>query len=117
MGKSMKYLFLLLPLMLVLGCPPRDAVVPPPNPPPDTNLCGNMCAHLKQLGCEEAESVYNNDLPGPPDVPNQSCEDFCTEMQDKGVFVNPRCVALVESCENIETARQKEPETCGEGSP
>lgn len=115
----MKYLALMLPLLFVLGCPPRDAVVPPPTPPPDSDLCGAMCAHLQELGCEEGQPVYNNDLPGPPDVPNQTCEDWCQEMQDPEhvYFINPRCVALVESCEDIEAARQKEPETCEEGSP
>lgn len=113
--KAMKYLVLLLPALLILGCPPRDAVVPP-NPPVDTNLCGEMCAHLQQLGCEEGNDVYNNDLPGPPDVPNQTCEDWCVELQDPEhlYFINPRCVALVESCDEdvIESARQKDPETC-----
>lgn len=107
---------LLLPallLVLLLGCPPSsDPVTPSPLPPPDTDLCGQMCAHLKKLGCEEGEPVYNNDLPGPEGKPNQSCADNCKELQDKGFFVNPRCVARVEKCEDIEPARQKEPEQC-----
>lgn len=111
----MKYLALLALILLALGCPPKDPVVPPPNPPVDTDLCGEMCEHLKTLGCEEGEDVYNNDIPGPVDEPNQSCEDWCAEMQDKGVFINPRCVSKVESCDEIETARQKEAGTCVDG--
>ena len=103
----------LLWLLFVLGCPPAiDAVVPPPNPPVDTDLCGQMCTHLESLGCEEAKPVYNNDVEGPKDVPNQSCPEFCKELQDKGVFVNPRCVSTVKTCDEIETARQKDPKTC-----
>ena len=103
-----KLFFALVPVFL-FGCPQH---IPPPNPPPDTDWCGKMCSHLKELGCEEGESVYNNDLPGKKDVPNQSCEDFCVELQDKGFFVNPRCVSYVESCDDIEDIRQKEPKTC-----
>lgn len=92
-----------------LGCPPPSGpVVPPPNPPVDTDWCGKMCDHLEGLGCEEGKPVYNNDLPGPPDVPNQSCKDHCEELQNRGFFVNPRCVAQVKTCEEIEPSRQKD---------
>ena len=109
MSRLLPLLFLAL---LVIGCPPVQPPVPPPNPPVDTDKCGEMCDHLKQLGCEEGEPVYNNDLAGPEGTPNQSCADNCTELQDKGFFVNPRCVAQVKTCEEIEPARQKESTTC-----
>ena len=101
--------------LLLLGCPPnKDPVVPPPTPPPDSDWCGTMCQHLQGLGCEEGEDVYNNDLPGPPDVPNQTCEDWCAELQDPEhlYFINPRCVSEVTSCEQIEEYRKRDPETC-----
>lgn len=100
---------------LLVGCPPpKDPVVPPPTPPPDTDWCGTMCDHLKMLGCEEGEPVYNNDKPGPVDVPNQSCEEWCTELQDPDhlYFINPRCVSEVTSCDQIEEFRKHDPETC-----
>lgn len=103
---------LTLVLLFIVGCPPKDPVLPPPNPPVDTDLCGEMCTHLKSLGCEEGDDVYNNDIPGPVDEPNQSCEDWCAETQDKGVSINPRCVSQVESCEDIEVARHEDPESC-----
>lgn len=101
--------------LLLPGCPPSEPPLPPsPNPPPDTDLCGKMCDHIGPTGlkCEEGNPVYNNDIPGPADVPNQSCADNCKELQDKGVFVNPRCVATVPNCDQIEAFRQKEPDTC-----
>ena len=101
--------------LLAVGCPGTDPpVTPSPNPPPDTNLCDQMCEHLgpNGLGCEEGKPVYNNDLPGPAGVPNQSCADNCRELQDKGFFVNPRCVILAPACQDIEPFRQKEPSTC-----
>lgn len=101
--------------LVMFSCTPsQDPPNPPPNPPPDTDLCDRMCTHLASPGldCEEGRPVYNSDLPGPVDVPNQSCRDWCVEMQDKGVFINPRCVALVKTCAEIEAYRQKTPETC-----
>lgn len=95
------------------GCPGSiDQPVSPPIKPPDTNLCAKMCDHLMELGCEEAKPVYNSDKPGPVDVPNQTCTDFCEELQNNGVSVNPRCVLKAPACEQIETYRQKDPASC-----
>jgi hypothetical protein len=99
----------------VTGCPPPEPKpIPPPNPPVDTDWCKAMCDHLgpDNLDCEEGTDVYNSDKPGPKDVPNQTCEDWCVEMQDKGLFLNPRCVSTVPSCREIEEYRQKEPKSC-----
>jgi hypothetical protein len=95
----------------------QDPTTPSPTPPPDTDWCSKMCNHIGPkakggLGCEEGNPVYNNDIVGPKDVPNQSCEDNCKELQGKGLFLNPKCIAIVDKCENIETFRQKKPETC-----
>lgn len=106
-----RLLWFILPALVLIGCP-MEPPVPPPNPPVDTDWCGKMCGHLKGLGCEEGQPLYNNDLPGPEGEPNQSCEDNCVELQDKGFFVNPRCVATVPTCEDIEPYRQKEPTAC-----
>ena len=97
---------------LLAGCPGPSNVVPPPNPPPDTDLCASMCQHLQKLGCEEGKDLYNNDLPGPNGVPNQTCAANCKELQDKGFAVNPRCVSTVQKCDEIEAYRQKESKTC-----
>lgn len=109
----MKHYALLLAPILFLGCP-IEPVVPPPNPPVDTDWCGRMCEHLKGLGCEEGEGVYNNDKEGPVGEPNQTCQEWCEEMQDPNhlYFINPRCVATVPDCDSIEEYRQKEPDTC-----
>ena len=103
--------------LTLLGCPGREAPGPNPVTPPDTDLCGKMCKHLGPkvdggLGCEEGMPVYDSDRPGPKDVPNMSCETFCRTAQDRGAFLNPRCLTLVKSCEEIEIARKRKPETC-----
>lgn len=71
-----------------------------------------MCKHLADLKCPEAEPVYNSDKPGPVDVPNQTCSDFCQEIQGNGVALNPKCVEIVPSCDLIEAYRQKDPASC-----
>lgn len=115
----MKIWILCLPLLL-LGCPKptdRDSPSPAPITPPDTDLCGSMCKHIGPkaqggLGCEEGDPVYDSDRSGPPDVPNMTCEEFCRMSQDRGSFINPRCVRLVKSCSEIETARKRKPASC-----
>ena len=113
----MKKLYLLAVLILT-GCPsynPHDPSDPPaPINPPDSDLCETMCDHIGPSGldCEEGKPLYNSDLLGDPGVPNQSCADACHEWQDKGVFVNPRCVSTVPSCDLIEDYRQKDPAQC-----
>ena len=117
--------FLLLLLLGGLGCHPQDIKPDPgpapdpgpgptpdptPDPAPDPVLsdCEVMCRHIgpDHLDCEEGAAVYDSDLPGPPGVPNQSCAAFCERQQSNGVLINPRCVARVQSCDEIETARQ-----------
>lgn len=111
-----------LPLLAVLavaaslfGCPP-DAQGPSPRPDPatDSELCAEMCRHLgpktaenpTALNCEEGQPVYDSDVPGPKDVPNVSCTDFCLTQQARGSFLNPRCLMKVPSCDKIEEYRQ-----------
>lgn len=84
-----------------------DAPGPRPVDVPDSNQCQAMCDHLKELGCEEGQPLYNSDLPGPAGVPNQSCTDWCGEIQAKGTFLNPRCVKKAPFCEMIEEWRKK----------
>lgn len=99
-------------LILLLGCHPKPSPNPPPGPTPDPDpamsACEAMCQHIgpKGLGCEEGDPVYDSDLPGEPGVPNQSCTSFCEKQQENGLDLNPRCVARVQSCSEIETARQ-----------
>ncbi len=86
--------------------------VPVPTPPADTAFCGPMCERLSELGCEEGQPVYNSDLGGPVGVPNQSCTDFCEQVQEFGYFVNPRCVSRVTSCAEIAHYQLRDPGTC-----
>jgi len=104
-----KHVSLILGLWLAVACAEQPTAG---FPPPNSDLCPKMCAHLADLKCPEAEALYNNDLPGPPDVPNETCTMFCTEMQDKYVNMSPKCVLAVTSCDGIEPARALDPVTC-----
>lgn len=106
----------ILPIILLsISCKnPREAPSPAPIKPPDTNMCGEMCNRIgvNGLKCEEGNDVYDSDKPGVKGVPNTSCKDFCIEMQTKGLFINPKCVAKVPDCKSIELYRKKKPEIC-----
>ena len=58
---------------------------------PNTELCPAACDNLRLLGCEEAE-----------DVDGLTCEQFCERTQKQGAWLDPKCVAAVTSCEEIE---------------
>lgn len=90
----------------------RDPPSPSPLDPPNTDDCAAMCDHLEALGCEEGQPVYDSDVEGPVDVPNTSCEEFCRRSQQRGAFLNPRCVSTVLTCSQIEDYRSRDPETC-----
>ena len=111
-------ILLLVPFVLLAGCPPTEPADVPPSPspikPPDTDLCDDMCSHIgpEGLKCEEGEDLYDDDFPGEPGVPNRTCAEDCRTLQGKGVFVNPRCIQMTPTCEEIEDYRAKDPETC-----
>jgi hypothetical protein len=87
-------------------------VNPTPRPGPGADVFVEMCDHLDEMSCEEGKDVYNDDLPGPVDVPNQSCEDFYKSLQDEGIDINPKCIIQAPSCDVIEDYRAKDPAAC-----
>jgi hypothetical protein len=68
-----------------------------------------MCDHIgpKGLNCPEGQPIYDSALPGPAGVPNEDCTTFCQNQQKNGVSINPKCVAQVLLCSDIESARAK----------
>ena len=90
------------------GCPPQPNQSPNPLPVPDSDLCGQMCDHLIQLGCDEGRPFYDSDLPGQRGIPNEDCETFCQKQQANGIYLNPKCVIQAKSCLEIEEVRQKD---------
>ena len=107
----------LLAAALLWGCPQQEPEIPapPPTPASDPTFCEEACSAWAKLGCEEGEDLYNSDLEGEPGVPNQSCTEWCQEMQDRQSALNPKCTRLVDSCDQIEDYRLKDPEKDCEG--
>ncbi len=108
----MRYLALFAVLSTLGGCGPTQPGPVTPTPAPDSAACDDMCKHIGPkdqggLGCPEGDPVYDSDLPGPVDVPNKTCSQFCLDQETNGVFLNPKCVTQVTSCDQIEDARRK----------
>ncbi len=77
--------------------PPPGPPVPPPPVPPDTDKCATACANLTKLHCAEAEPIKMSD------GSVTTCEQFCRETQNQGVYLNPDCVSKVTTCAEVET--------------
>lgn len=100
----MRLLGLLPVVFIAIAC---EAKVPAPKPAPDSDLCEDMCNYLTQLGCEEAQPLYDSELPGPRGIPNETCVQWCVKQQAKGLYLNPRCVMQAKSCLEIEELRAR----------
>lgn len=86
----MKKLFL---LPIVLGsCGPL-----PPVPPPSTVTCGQVCAHLRALGCEE----------GNPTPAGATCEEVCELIQTSGIVSwDLECRAAISECSELDDCEE-----------
>lgn len=82
---------------------PVDTEVPPRDKPVDAGTpadCAAACAHLAELGCEEAQ----NTPPTPREPQGLTCTQLCERFEASGVVtLNPACVATIASCAEIET--------------
>ena len=117
---------IILVAFFLVGCPLVEGPDPktPPQPAPTPSLDPNdpeprvqdpiakMCLHLQEMGCEEGEDVYNDDVPGPVDVPNQNCTEFHKGLEKEGININPYCVLRSPDCESIEDYRAQDPQKC-----
>lgn len=78
------------------GCPPSqhtDPVPPRPTPvPTDTEYCDLAEGHLIALHCAE----------GNPTTKGKRFGDVCRELQQNGIAVNPKCLANVKTCAEVD---------------
>lgn len=87
---------------LIDGCPSQP-VQPHPTPEvADTALCPNADEHLTQL-CQ-ADPVKNKYCCQvvAPTKKGKNFTQFCIEKQNEGLFLNPRCLSTVTSCDQID---------------
>jgi hypothetical protein len=94
---SKRWIFLILMLCLIgCGALKNKKVTTDPTkdfPVLESEKCGEMCSHLKQLGCEEGEPL--------PD--GTSCEDFCKSMGNNGHNLNISCILSIKECSELST--------------
>jgi hypothetical protein len=108
--------FLSLLFIFLVGCCQTPIINPSPKPDAGS-LCAQMCQHIGPkekggLGCEEGNPVYDSDKPGPKDVPNETCEEFCNDKVKNKIDMNPKCLVKVPSCDKIEEYRAKNSNEC-----
>lgn len=58
----------------------------------DTNYCKVAEEHLLSLSCEVAK----------PTKKEVVFEEFCKQTQQAGVFINPKCLSEVKTCEEVD---------------
>ena len=75
---------------------PVDGPVPPPVLEQTDAGCEGMCAHLRELGCEQ----------GKPTPSGATCERVCADTMAEGYDVHPDCVAGVRGCAEVDRASQ-----------
>ncbi len=96
--------------LFLLNCgKPAEAPSPQAGPLDDIQYCKPACDHLGQLGCEEAQPVYDNLR-----SVWLTCTQWCEEQQISGSFLNPRCIRKAKSCADVEAVRQTSPELCND---
>lgn len=88
---------MLVALVACDACPPApptpDPVQPTPTPvPTDTEWCDLAENHLTELNCVE----------GQPTKKGVHFGAMCRELQSHGIFINPKCLAEIKSCAEVD---------------
>lgn len=106
-----------------VGCPTNPGVTPQPPVINDQAKCQAACDHLKALGCEEGQPIdmhttcrINADC-----AANQTCSalgtcmvtcvQFCIDTENAGVWLDPGCVASINTCAEINQCPLAKPKT------
>ena len=101
-------------VLFTFGC--REGVDVTPSPPviTDQYKCSSACARLQKLSCEDGNpidmkkscSVTYDCVPGQLCINNTchvTCEDFCIDTQNAGVWLDPGCVSKINKCSEIDS--------------
>lgn len=102
-----KFIFMSILFCLAIGC----SQPVPPHPTPvvvDTAVCIEADQHLQQLcNADPTKNAYCCEVSAPTKK-GKSFTQFCIEKQNQGVFLNPRCLSQVSSCDKIDACTQSE---------
>lgn len=89
-----KFLFIFL---FISGCNTPEPISPKPTPiVTDTNLCGDAQVHLEELSCIKKDEPFTK-------RDKLSFKQFCEQTHHSGIFLNPKCLISITSCEEIDT--------------
>lgn len=101
-------LFAITLLTVIVGCPPAPV---PPHPTPvvtDTFLCPDADTHMAALcQADPVKNAYCCQVDALTKK-GKNYTQFCIEKQNQGIFLNPRCVSQVTSCEQIDVCTQSQ---------
>lgn len=87
---------------LLEGCPPSPVPAHNTPVPTDTALCPTADQHLTQLcKADPVKNKYCCDVVAPTKK-GKNFTQVCIEKQNEGLFLNPRCLAQVTSCDQID---------------
>jgi len=112
----MRY-WIIIPTLLFFACKNNVEITPQPPIIVDQHMCSAACANLQSLKCEDGnyidskkhcDSTYEC-IPGQlcmSGTCHTSCEDFCIETQNAGVWLDPTCVSKINSCPEIDSCPQ-----------
>jgi hypothetical protein len=80
---------------------------------PDTEYCAAACEHIGSddagLSCEEGKPIEMQQGgcdAGVNDTTCVSCVKFCYDTQQQGVWLNPKCVVNIKSCDQIDNCQE-----------
>lgn len=84
--------FILLIVAISLNCNPPTPVAPIPTPiVTDSEFCLVAEQHLESMQCVKHSFT--------PD--GKSFAPFCKETQASGIFINPKCLSEVKTCDQV----------------
>jgi hypothetical protein len=86
----MKFVWLSIIFLNISCC---DTITPPSPVTKDIDYCKKAEDNLKKLGCIDSSGPYTKK--------GKSYSEFCTELQNKGIFTNPKCVASLNNCDDF----------------
>lgn len=115
-------------LVNILGCPQGIQVTPQPYEITDQGMCKAACDHIGPSGldCDEGKPIVMKGLckvdtdcdtnqtcnaSGRCEV---TCERFCIDVENNGVWLDPTCLSKVKSCSEIDNCPATHPVACTE---
>jgi len=113
MKESIVKIFVITVSCMTIGCREKP-ITPMPPIVTDQAACPSACSNLRRMSCEEAQPIETNisctlDFQcGQGAVCSGgaclvSCERFCVDTENRGVWLDPACVAKAMSCSDIDS--------------